>query len=456
MIVTIDGPAGSGKSTTAKLAAKRLGFQYIDTGATYRAVALAVSRNKIDPSDQTEVEKLSGILDIDLCGDKVFLNDEEITSYIRTEEIGRLASLCATYKGVRENMVKLQRKLAAEYSVVCEGRDIGTVVFPGAEAKFYMDASVETRAQRRQKELSEKGIKEDFQTTINSIKSRDEQDKGRKHSPLRIPDGAKIIDTTGLSIEEQVSEITHKVEHISRDLSEKKSQMNAKLFKQEYKEISYGFTQTNMDYKQKQGIKLRYRLGTIIICCLWKVLFGFRVKGRENIPDSGGVIIAPNHLSNFDPPLVGTAVWKRECFFLSKKDIFIINKFYSYIMEKFNAYPITIKKPTTSELKQIKNLVDKKLALVMFPEGTRSRVGHFVHFNEGVAWLALLCKAPIVPTLVANTNTSLVSQLIRKNRVVIKFGVPITVDFYSQFKDPHEARTKVTEELRHRIEQLVT
>jgi 1-acyl-sn-glycerol-3-phosphate acyltransferase len=259
-----------------------------------------------------------------------------------------------------------------------------------------------------------------------------------------------------LSIEEQVSKITQEVEHISRSLAEKKSQMNAKLFKQEYKEISYGFVQTNMDYKRKQGMKLRYRIGMIIIYSLWKVLFGFRVKGRENIPDTGGLIIAPNHLSNFDPPLVGTAVWKRECFFLSKKDIFIINKFYSYAMEKFNAYPITIKKPTKSELKQIKTLVDKKLALIMFPEGTRSKVGHFVEFNEGVAWLALQCKAPIVPTLIANTNTPLVSQLIRKKRVVIKFGPPITVDFYSQFKDPHEARAEVTKELRRRIEQLVT
>lgn len=203
-------------------------------------------------------------------------------------------------------------------------------------------------------------------------------------------------------------------------------------------------------------MKLRYRLGTILIYWVWKLLFGIRIEGRDNIPDKGGVIIAPNHLSNFDPPLLGTAVWKRECYFLSKKDLFTINKFYSYIMITYNAHPINVQKPSKSDLQYAKKLVNKGLALIMFPEGTRSKVGHFVEFNEGVAWLALQCKVPIVPTLATKTNTPLISQLIRKNRVVIKFGAPITPVFYSQFTDSHQARRVITQELKSRVEKLVT
>jgi cytidylate kinase len=207
MVITIDGPAGSGKSTTAKLVAQKLGFKYLDTGATYRVVALAVLKNNISPSNEQEVEKLVPELNIRFVDTKILLNDEDVSSQIRTEEIGKLASLCSTYKGVRENMVKLQRKIAQNQSIVCEGRDMGTVVFPNAEIKIYMDANVETRAKRREKELSEKGTPESFESIIESIKSRDKQDSTRKHSPLKIPDGAIIIDTTNLSIEEQATKI---------------------------------------------------------------------------------------------------------------------------------------------------------------------------------------------------------------------------------------------------------
>ena len=216
MIVTIDGPAGSGKSTTAKLVAQKLGFKYLDTGATYRAVALAVIRNNIDPKDKHAVEHLSSNLDIGFEEGKVFLDGEDITQAIRTEEVGRVASLCATYKGVRENMVALQRRLAQSYSVVCEGRDIGTVVFPEAEVKIYMDASLEMRANRRANELAEKGEQRSIKMIEIDLLSRDLQDSQREYSPLRIPDGAVIIDTTNLSIDEEVEAVIKVISNIKK------------------------------------------------------------------------------------------------------------------------------------------------------------------------------------------------------------------------------------------------
>ncbi len=207
MIVTIDGTAGSGKSTTAKLVAQKLGYKYIDSGATYRALAFSVKKNKIDPKDENKITKLSKKIRIDFQEERVFLNGEDITERIRDEEISKFASFCSIYKRVRENMVTLQRKLADRKDVVCEGRDIGTVVFPDAEVKIYMDASIEERAKRRTKELIKSGIHKNIIDVERNIKERDLQDKNRIHSPLCVPREAKIIDTTNLSIEEEVEKV---------------------------------------------------------------------------------------------------------------------------------------------------------------------------------------------------------------------------------------------------------
>ncbi len=207
MIVTIDGTAGSGKSTTAKLVAQRLGYKYIDSGATYRALAFLVKKNGIDPKNENEVARLSRELKLDFKGERVILNGEDVTKQIRNEEIGKLASLCSTYKGVRENMVALQHRLADKENIVCEGRDIGTVVFPDAEVKFYIDASINERAKRRRKELLEREIHTKTSAIEKDIGERDLQDKTRVHSPLCVPKDANIIDTTNLSIEEEVEKV---------------------------------------------------------------------------------------------------------------------------------------------------------------------------------------------------------------------------------------------------------
>lgn len=214
MIVTIDGPAGAGKSTTARLVAQRLGFKHIDTGATYRAVALAVIRNNINPKDESTVERLSLEVDIKFDEGKVFLNGSDITQNIRDEEVGKIASFCSTYKGVRKNIVALQRKLAFESSsnIVCEGRDMGTVVFPDAAIKVYLTASLEERAKRRVNELAEKGIYKPIDAVRKDLELRDLQDSSREHSPLRVPDEAITVDTTNLSIEDEVEAVVKIVE----------------------------------------------------------------------------------------------------------------------------------------------------------------------------------------------------------------------------------------------------
>lgn len=201
-------------------------------------------------------------------------------------------------------------------------------------------------------------------------------------------------------------------------------------------------------------MKLRYRIAVRVIYMVWKVLFGLKISGQENIPKKGGVIIAPNHLSNFDPPLVGVAVWFRECYFFSKKDIFVINKFYSWIMAQFNALPVTSEKPEKKALTYFCNLLNNGLAIVFFPEGTRSKAGHILNFNSGVGWLAMKCKVPIIPVLIKNTNTSLLKQFLRKTRVYIKFGNPITKEEICAIGIGKEARESIVKELRVRLENL--
>ncbi|MDO9575915.1 MAG: (d)CMP kinase [bacterium] len=208
MIVTIDGTSASGKSTTARKVAKELGFTYIDTGAMYRAVALYCIENRIDIHNQRTVADASIKVDIrfDIGNDvnHIFLNKREITDLIRTEKVGSTASTIATYKYVRRNLVEKQREMGRKGNVICEGRDIGTVVFKDADVKIYMDAAIIERARRRQGELEEII---DLQSITEAIKKRDEQDKTRAESPLKIPDDAVIIDTTHLSIEDEVKKV---------------------------------------------------------------------------------------------------------------------------------------------------------------------------------------------------------------------------------------------------------
>jgi len=207
LIIAIDGPAASGKSTTAQLLAKKLGYLYIDTGAMYRACALKAKKMGIDINDEESIRNLLDFIDIQIENDnsknRILLDGEDVSEDIRADDISSLASAISAIPAVRYKMVELQRKMGEKGSVILDGRDIGTFVFPDAEVKFFLTASPEIRAKRRWLELQQKGIDKDFSEVLADLVKRDNNDSQRALAPLKKAEDAIEIDTSNMTIEEQ-------------------------------------------------------------------------------------------------------------------------------------------------------------------------------------------------------------------------------------------------------------
>ncbi|GAB4144256.1 MAG: (d)CMP kinase [Planctomycetaceae bacterium] len=204
MIVTIDGPAGSGKSTVARMLAQQLGFRFLDTGALYRAAAYACTKYGVDPADQTRAAELLAQVSLEMDDDTIRIDGSDVTDKLRTPEITQSASVVAVNPKVRETITELQRRFAAGDNVVTEGRDQGTVVFPNAECKFFLTANPRERAVRRQRDLKEQGTNLTLDEVISQLRERDERDEQRQVAPLKPAADAVIIDTSGVPVEDVV------------------------------------------------------------------------------------------------------------------------------------------------------------------------------------------------------------------------------------------------------------
>lgn len=211
MIVAVDGPAGSGKGTVTKKIEKELGFLNLDTGATYRCVALEALRRGLTLEDEEKIIEVANQIDIKInnVGDKdiILLNDEDVSEKIRTKEVTAIVSQVSSIIPVREKMVEVQRKLAVGKDVIVEGRDIGTVVFPNAEVKIYLDASEDVRAKRRYEENLQKGINTTYEEVLENVRMRDYNDMHKKVGALKKAEDSIVVDSTDLTIEEVVDKI---------------------------------------------------------------------------------------------------------------------------------------------------------------------------------------------------------------------------------------------------------
>lgn len=222
-IIAIDGPAGSGKGTIAKFVAKKINFSKLDTGALYRCVTLEIIRSNISLDNISEIVKIAEVMKVDFIPnnsddnglDTIFLNGEDVTKQIRNNNVNKLVSQVSSIKELREELVLLQRKIAGNKNTIMEGRDIGTVVFPNANLKIYLDADINERANRRYKENIEKNIKTTYEEVLEILKNRDKIDMGRETSPLRKAKDAIVIDSTNMTIEEVVNKIVELYNNIN-------------------------------------------------------------------------------------------------------------------------------------------------------------------------------------------------------------------------------------------------
>ena len=220
-VITIDGPAGAGKSSVAKDVARELGIKYLDTGAIYRAIALILSKSEIEPDNDEYLREALSEIKIVLRDNKVLVNDFDVSGEIRTPEVDELASLYSAVPSVREALLGLQQEQKNYGSIIAEGRDVGSVVFPDAKVKFYLTASPEVRAKRRYDERIARGKEADYDEILRAIKERDINDTTRKTAPLSIPKGAIYLDTSDMTEQEAVNFI---VKHVREVLSENEAE----------------------------------------------------------------------------------------------------------------------------------------------------------------------------------------------------------------------------------------
>lgn len=388
-VLAIDGPAGAGKSVTARAVAERLGLRHVDSGAMYRTVGWLAGAHGVPLDDERALLALLERVRIEAAPEGLRAGGTLVEPHIRTAEAGEAASRVAVHPRVRERLVEIQRSLAAPPGLVMEGRDIGTVVFPDADLKIFLTASVEARARRRHLELEGRGEPADLAEIEAMIRDRDRRDEERAASPLKPAPDAIPLDTTSLTLAEQVDLASHW----------------ARLA------------------KAGPG-RMRPFLGFGHAFCHWfaRIFLKFRVEGLEHVPRSGPLIVASNHISFWDPPLVGSSL-ARAPHFVAKAELFE-NRLFGAMLKGYNAIPIHRGPQARRGLRGAEDVLGSGGLIVLFPEGTRSKTGSFLPPKPGITRLAALTRSPVVPVRISGSR-QIRRSMLRQVEVRIVFGAPM-------------------------------
>ncbi len=402
-VLAIDGPAGAGKSTTARGVAERLGLLHVDSGAMYRAVAwLAVQKN-VSLDDEGALVRMLDQSRIEPGPDGVRLDGTSVESSIRTAEAGEAASRVALHPKLREKLVRVQRSFARGSGLVMEGRDIGTVVFPDADLKIFVTASAEARAERRYLELQARGERPDREAIVAQIRERDRRDTERAASPLVRAPNAILLDTTSLGPEEAVDLAAGWAERARRPV---------------------------------RRIGPIYAFGSGFARLFARTLLDFHIQGLDRIPRKGPLIVACNHISFWDPPLVGAHL-PREMHFVAKAELFH-NPLFGALIRSYNSIPIHRGAQARAGLRGAEEVLSSGGAVLIFPEGTRNKSGTLLPPRAGVGRLSAVTRTPVAPACITGSN-QIRRSMMRKVPIRLSFGSPVMPPRSSQ-PDREEVR----------------
>ncbi len=446
-LVTIDGPAGAGKSTVSAAVAKRLGLEVLDTGAMYRAVTVAVLEHGIDPGDGPAVGALAGTLDVVLEEGRVLLDGRDVTAEIRSPEVSAAVSAVAAVPGVRALMVPRQRLWARRHGGgVAEGRDMGTVVFPDATLKVFLVASPAERARRRAAEL---GV-DDVASVEADIVRRDHLDSTREASPLVAADDAVMVDTDGLDVDEVVDRI---VTLVGGRHGPERPPAGTVADDEAASEHHRGRT-VRLDLGRGWVALGLYRILRSLAYLIARVYWRLDVVGADRIPQHGGFVFAPVHRSNIDFLLPALAT-PRRIRWMAKHTIFK-GGWIDRLLVAVGAFPVDRTRVDRHALNTAESLLAAGEGVVMFPEGRRKEGPVVEDIFDGPAFCASRQRVPIVPMGVAGSDRAMPigSKMVWPRKVVLVIGEPIYPDVPLAGQVPREKVRVLSAELQGALQDL--
>ncbi len=448
MIIAIDGPAGSGKSTIAREVANRLSMRYLDTGAMYRTATLLALEAGLVPDRIGEAAALAAAAPIrfverpdDLT--RVFVGEREVTDEIRGRLVSQNVSAVSADPAVRAVFTERQRAEAAHGDVVLEGRDTGTVVFPGADLKIYLVASIEERARRRQLQLEAQEVSQPLDQLISDIDARDAYDSGRELAPLRKADDAVEIDTTNMSIAEVIEAVCARAVAArptapaspatlvtepptgpeAPSASEAPSGSEALSGPEPPPASGSGRKWTLSRMVRSPLDTLLYRFAFSFIPPLWRLLFRMEISGRQHFPLSGPVALASNHRSNLDPFFLGVSA-PRQIHFMAKAELWKIGLL-GWFVARLGAFPIDRGQADRQAVKRALEVLAAGAVLGIFPEGHRQRHGGFGEIHPGVTLFSLRERVVTIPVVMEGTERIMQGRMIHFPKVRVAFGPPL-------------------------------
>jgi len=423
-IVAIDGPAASGKGTVAKMLAKRLGIACLSTGCIYRGITVHFMDNGIGHFDYDKIEqaiaKLKFEIKPDAEGDSiVIINGKDVTD--RLESVSTSANVAGYAKipALRAWAKQIQKQIASQGSIVCEGRDIGSVVFPDAEYKFYLTASLKVRARRRYNQEIKAGEKVTLAQVHSGIAARDRMDTEREHSPLVRPEGSLLVDSSRLNAKQTVDRILHIIEKMhNRELKSKKPFVHK-------------------DFKKPFGATFFRRFLKIFVCIPYRILFMASVVNRRELRKHKGkpVIFAFQHRTNVDVVSIFLMFPTRKLHFIGKESLFKPKTFLNWFLRSLNGIPVRANN-NLAVIRYSLETLKKGESMAIFPEGRRNfNAEDALNVRNGTAVIAMKAGLPVIPVV-----TNRAARPLRRNR--FKLGTTIYPDQFSDKNQFSEALSK--------------